>query len=144
MKSARVYLFCSKSNTVGFEVAADPTGKLPVDQAAGLLAMHCLVRGDSPSDYRIMVNAPLNTAGLTKKAEKLLKTGQGIKRDIKLSRRENEVLPRVRRSLTNKEIANELNITERTIKFHVSSLLSKFNVHSRMELVRATAARGSN
>ena len=36
----------------------------------------------------------------------------------------------------NKEIAATLNLSERTVKFHVSSLLSKFRVRGRMELVR--------
>lgn len=40
------------------------------------------------------------------------------------------------RSLANKEIAASLNLSERTVKFHVSSLLSKFRVRGRMELVR--------
>jgi len=39
-------------------------------------------------------------------------------------------------SLANKEIAANLNLSERTIKFHVSSLLAKFRVRGRMELVR--------
>jgi hypothetical protein len=40
------------------------------------------------------------------------------------------------RSLANKEIAASLNLSERTVKFHVSSLLAKFRVRGRMELVR--------
>jgi hypothetical protein len=39
-------------------------------------------------------------------------------------------------SLANKEIAVSLNLSERTVKFHVSSLLAKFRVRGRMELVR--------
>jgi len=40
------------------------------------------------------------------------------------------------KSLANKEIAANLNLSERTVKFHVSSLLAKFRVRGRMELVR--------
>jgi predicted ArsR family transcriptional regulator len=39
----------------------------------------------------------------------------------------------------NKEIASRLNITVRTVKFHVSSLLSKFGVETRAELARRAA-----
>ena len=39
----------------------------------------------------------------------------------------------------NKEIAATLNLSERTVKFHVSSLLAKFSVRGRMELVREAA-----
>jgi DNA-binding CsgD family transcriptional regulator len=57
---------------------------------------------------------------------------------MKLTRREEEVLSGVMRSLVNKEIAASLNLSERTVKFHVSSLLVKFRVRGRMELAEAT------
>jgi predicted ArsR family transcriptional regulator len=43
------------------------------------------------------------------------------------------------RNQANKEIASRLNITVRTVKFHVSSLLSKFGVENRNELARRAA-----
>jgi DNA-binding CsgD family transcriptional regulator len=141
---ANVYLFYEKSSgTAHFQVEAGPDGQFPVDHAAGLLAMHCMVRGQSPSDYLIMVPAdPEHLNGLTEKAQKLLEAGHCVKNSVKLTRREEEVLDGVLRSLANKEIASELNLSERTVKFHVSSLLSKFKVHSRMELMR-DASRNS-
>jgi DNA-binding CsgD family transcriptional regulator len=141
---ANVYLFYEKSSgTAHFQVEAGPDGQFPVDHAAGLLAMHCMVRGQSPSDYLIMVPAdPEQLNGLTEKAQKLLEAGHCVKNSVKLTRREEEVLDGVLRSLANKEIASELNLSERTVKFHVSSLLSKFKVHSRMELMR-DASRNS-
>jgi hypothetical protein len=45
------------------------------------------------------------------------------------------------RSLANKEIAASLNLAERTVKFHVSSLLMKFRVRGRMELAREATRR---
>ena len=141
---ANVYLFYEKSSgTAHFQVEAGPDGQFPVDHAAGFLAMHCMVRGQSPSDYLIMVPAdPEHLNGLTEKAQKLLEAGHCVKNSVKLTRREEEVLDGVLRSLANKEIASELNLSERTVKFHVSSLLSKFKVHSRMELMR-DASRNS-
>jgi len=133
-----VYLFYEKTTgTAHFHVEAGPDGELPVDHAAGLLAMHCMVRGQSPSDYLIMVPAaPENLHDLTRKAQQLLEAGHSVKTSVKLTRREEEVLDGILRSLANKEIASELNLSERTVKFHVSSLLSKFKVRSRMELMR--------
>jgi len=52
-----------------------------------------------------------------------------------LSRREKEVLGTVLENLSNKEIAGRLNISERTVKFHVSNLLSKFSVQRRADLI---------
>ena len=101
-----------------------------------------MVRGQSPSDYLIMVpTAPENLGELTEKAQQLLDAGQSVKTSVKLTRREKEVLDGILRSLANKEIASELNLSERTVKFHVSSLLSKFKVHSRMELMREASQR---
>ena len=139
-----VYLFYEKnSGAAHFHVDAGPDGELPVDHAAGLLAMHCMVRGQSPNDYLIMVPAsPHDLNGLTEKAQKLLEAGQSVKSAVKLTRREDEVLDGILRSLANKEIASELNLSERTVKFHVSSLLAKFKVRSRMELMRE-ASRNS-
>jgi DNA-binding CsgD family transcriptional regulator len=138
-----IYLFYEKtSGTAHFHVEAGPDGELPVDHAAGLLAMHCMVRGQSPCDYLIMVpTAPENLNELTDKAQKLLEAGQNVKSTVKLTRREKEVLDGILRSLANKEIACELNLSERTVKFHVSSLLAKFKVHSRMELMRDASHR---
>jgi DNA-binding NarL/FixJ family response regulator len=79
--------------------------------------------------------------GLTEKAEKLLQAGHSVGSSVKLTRREEEVLGGVMRSLANKEIAASLNLSERTVKFHVSSLLTKFRVRGRMELVREATRR---
>ena len=42
-----------------------------------------------------------------------------------LTRREREVFENMRRGMCNKEIAVELNLSERTVKFHASSLYAK-------------------
>jgi DNA-binding NarL/FixJ family response regulator len=52
-----------------------------------------------------------------------------------LSRREREVLISILNGLTNKEIASDLNISERTVKFHVSRLFQKFGAQRRSDLI---------
>jgi DNA-binding CsgD family transcriptional regulator len=133
-----LYFFYERNTGVShFHVEAGADGRFPVDQAAGLLAMHCLVRGQSPRDYVVMVQAaPDALEGLAEKAEQLLQAGHSVGSSVKLTRREEEVLAGIMRSLANKEIAVSLNLSERTVKFHVSSLLAKFRVRGRMELVR--------
>ena len=82
-----------------------------------------------------MVEAAHKTLGsLTEKAEKLLQAGHSVRSSVKLTRRQEEVYGGVMRSLANKEIAAALNLSERTVKFHVSSLLTKFHVRGRVEL----------
>ena len=71
------YMFHEKNTgTAHFHVEAGPDGELPVDHAAGLLAMQCMVRGRCPSDYLIMVPAaPENLCDIGEKAQKLLEAG---------------------------------------------------------------------
>src|SRR5207247_4659774 len=136
-----LFFFYEKNTGVAhFHVEAGPDGRFPLDQAAGLLAMHCMVRGQSPTDYVVMVQAENEILeGLNEKADKLLEAGKSVHSQIELTRREEEVLAGLMNSLANKEIASNLNLSERTVKFHVSSLLAKFHVRGRMELVREAA-----
>ncbi len=56
-----------------------------------------------------------------------------------LTARENEVLQLLARGLTNRAIAQELGITQHTVKFHVNAIMSKLHAQSRTEaVVRAT------
>jgi DNA-binding CsgD family transcriptional regulator len=136
--TGNLFVFYEKNTgSAHFHVEADSNGQFPVDQAAGLLAMHCMVRGQSPSDYVVMVQADAHVVGgVSERAEKLLQAGHSAKSSVRLTRREEEVLDGILRSLSNKEIASDLNLSERTVKFHVSSLLAKFKVSGRMELIR--------
>ena len=139
------YFFYEKNTGVShFHVEAEPNGQFPVEQAAGLLAMHCMVRGQSPNDYVVMVQAESDfLAGLQEKAGKLLQAGRSVNSAVRLTRREEEVLSGIMRSCANKEIAASLSLSERTVKFHVSSLLAKFGVRGRMELLREASCRST-
>jgi len=53
-----------------------------------------------------------------------------------LTAREMEVLQNMAAGLANKQIALALNISEHTVKFHLSSLYAKLGVSSRTEAVR--------
>jgi DNA-binding CsgD family transcriptional regulator len=134
----QTYVFYEKrSGVTHFRVEAEPDGRLPLDRAAALLAMHCLVRGQSPGDYAVLVESGNEMEdGLKTHAEALLNAGRAVTMPVSLSRREEEVLGGILQSLANKEIASSLNLSERTVKFHVSALLAKFGVRGRMELVR--------
>jgi DNA-binding NarL/FixJ family response regulator len=59
-----------------------------------------------------------------------------------LTDRERQVLQLTAEGLANKQIAAALDISENTVKFHLSSLYAKLGVTSRTEAVRAGARRG--
>jgi DNA-binding NarL/FixJ family response regulator len=59
-----------------------------------------------------------------------------------LTARELEVLRLLAQGLLNKEIARRLAITERTVKFHVSAILSKLGAGNRTEAVSLAAQQG--
>jgi DNA-binding NarL/FixJ family response regulator len=59
-----------------------------------------------------------------------------------LTERERQVLQLTAQGLANKQIAATLEISENTVKFHLSSLYAKLGVTSRTEAVRAGARRG--
>jgi DNA-binding NarL/FixJ family response regulator len=51
-----------------------------------------------------------------------------------LTKREEQVLKCLMQNKANKEIGADLHLSERTVKFHVSSLLAKHKVGSRIDL----------
>jgi DNA-binding CsgD family transcriptional regulator len=55
--------------------------------------------------------------------------------DLPLSKREKEVLQLVLQGKSNKQIALSLDISVRTVEFHLKNIYAKFQVSSRIELI---------
>lgn len=66
--------------------------------------------------------------------------GEGI--EDELTPREQDVLNLMARGFRNKEIAFELHITERTVKFHANAIYRKLDVGGRTEAVSKALQRG--
>ncbi len=62
---------------------------------------------------------------------------------VVLTRREREVAELVGRGLTNRQIASELHLSERTVEKHVANILRKHNLHSREQVAVQMAGRRS-
>lgn len=60
----------------------------------------------------------------------------------RFSEQDKNIIAKITEGLTNKEIAEQLNLSEATIKAHVSRLYRKLNIHNRSQLVALSADNG--
>lgn len=99
---------------------AGAVGYLLKDEAAGVIveAVRGAARGEGYFSPKIAVKVAALARG---------------ERPAGLTEREVEVLRLVAEGLSNKEIADRLQVKERTAEFHVSNVLQKLNVASRVE-----------
>jgi DNA-binding NarL/FixJ family response regulator len=137
VRPKRFVFYDKDSGTERFEVQADTQGRLPVEQAASLMAIHCFARGRTPKDFGVMITAEEDLMNdLLPVAKRLVEASVLKRMPVQLSHRQLEVLEALMEDGSNKEIAARLNISVRTVKFHVSALLEKLNVQSRVGLMR--------
>ena len=109
-------------------------GLLPLDSSEEelLAAIHALHQGLMVSTPAVM--QPLIGQAIAANPEEYL-----VK---ELTEREMEVLELLADGLANKQIALELEISEHTVKFHVSSIYTKLGAANRTEAVRIGARLG--
>lgn len=65
-----------------------------------------------------------------------------VKQQLGLTRREQQLVEMIGRGLTNKEIAQELNVAEQTIKNHVHRMLRKVGASDRLAVVELFRTQG--
>jgi DNA-binding NarL/FixJ family response regulator len=106
-------------------------------------AVGYLLKNMTPEDLMLSVQAVMRGATLFTKnvAEKILRTQEGAlgaQDNIvdRLTRREQDVLNLVMRLMNNQHIAQELGISERTVRNYIHSLYDTFGVEDRMELLQ--------
>lgn len=103
-------------------VALGVKGYVLKDEATEALvdAIHAVQRGDTWFSQSVL--------------EKLSSGAQKVG-EVALTTRELEILKLLRQGLTNKEIAYQLRIAERTVRYHVENLLEKLQARNRPEAV---------
>jgi DNA-binding NarL/FixJ family response regulator len=75
-------------------------------------------------------------------AKVLAQVGSGSRPSSALSAREREVLRLVADGLSNKQVAHTLAITERTVKFHMTSIFNKLGAENRAQATALAIQRG--
>jgi DNA-binding NarL/FixJ family response regulator len=116
-----------------------PPGALDARQPRGWLTQEAGAE-EIAAALRAVTNGMLVVDPTLVRAAELDPAARGGGAIASLSERETQVLGLVAVGLPNKAIGLRLGISEHTVKFHVASLLSKLDAHSRAEAV-ATAAR---
>ena len=104
-----------------------------VGRAQLLEALHAVARGESLLDSKI-------TGGVLDRLKELASAERAP--DDHLSPREREVLALIARGLTNRQIAEQLVISEHTARNHVTSILDKLGFSRRAEAAAYAARLG--
>ena len=60
-----------------------------------------------------------------------------------LTRRQQQLIPLISRGLTNKEIGSQLNISEQTVKNHLSEIMRRTGANDRFQVIDQTGLRGA-
>ncbi|HEX8945613.1 MAG TPA: response regulator transcription factor [Gemmatimonadaceae bacterium] len=63
--------------------------------------------------------------------------------DVRMTRREREVIELIGEGLSNKEIAQRLNIASHTVKSHVRNVMEKLALHTRLQIAAYVRKDGS-
>ena len=140
--SPREFVFVDrKTGKKRFAVKPRADGSLPLEETSSLLAVHCVLRSQTPHDLCVMVAVGRDFIEcLVPRARKLIKACSLELTPIQITARQQQVLRGVFQNLRNKEIAAEINVSERTVKFHIAGLLKKFQVTTRVELMERVGA----
>ncbi len=111
-----------------------------LDRALGAGALGYLLKG-SPIDE---IERAIRTVagGQSYVDPRLASRVLAISTAPRLTAREREVLRLVAGGKSNKEIASALGVSERTIKFHVTSILTKLGAENRAQAAATAAQRG--
>lgn len=64
-----------------------------------------------------------------------IKRCETVKKYTEFSEVENRIIKMIAEEMPNKEIAKNLNYSQRMIEYHISNIIQKLNVHTRVGIV---------
>jgi DNA-binding NarL/FixJ family response regulator len=87
---------------------------------------------------------PLAGSLFTHVIEQALRKGKGVLPDaVRMTKREREIIALIVDGLSNKEIAQRINLSTHTVKSHVHNILEKMALHSRLQIAKYTRDDGA-
>jgi len=112
-------------------VRAGVVGYLLNDASAAdvIAAIRAVVRGEAVCPTQLCRALFDTLAGVRECTAGIQKLG------LRLTRRQQELIPMIARGLSNKEIASELNLSEQTVKNHVHRILRRIGANDRMQVI---------
>jgi DNA-binding CsgD family transcriptional regulator len=138
----RRFVFVNANGLIVYETQVDSKGNFDMEK----MVLNMLLQGFRTTEHfgslRVLVE-PASAEfrnkmrlGASDVLEHIIHTRPGLIVG-ELTPRQREVGAMIGLGMANKEIGHRLNITERTVKFHVSALLHLFSVKGRHELANA-------
>lgn len=116
-----------EAGALGYVSREEPLDRLVYDVRGALVGQACLPRDKLAPILRLLID---RRRADDERAERLRR----------LSRREQEVLTHLAKGMSNDEIATALFLSRATVRTHVQNILTKLEVHSRLEAI--ALARG--
>ena len=117
-----------------------------LDKKANTTELETIIRRVARGEYPInecLLATPTVAEHVLKQFQEMISTGLSVESiTASLTNRETQILNYVAEGNSNKKIAQILNISEQTIKNHVSSILRKLNANDRAHAVVLAMRRG--
>jgi two-component system, NarL family, nitrate/nitrite response regulator NarL len=88
------------------------------------------LRAVARGEYYVTPRLAARILALSKRPQKATDNQEAFP---ELTKREEQILDRVARGLTNKEIAKDLHISEKTVKHYMTNIMQKLQVRNRVE-----------
>lgn len=116
-------------------VRAGTSGCVMLDASADdmVKAIGSVAKGTPPASPRVVTTLFSYVASL--------ESGEYTPPPASLTPREEQILQMIAEGLTNKDIAESLNLQPQTVKNYVHQVLQKLNLHTRLELIKYLRSR---
>ena len=118
------------------EIAEEPFSSDSVNVERNISGVLTLAANDD------QIDAALRAAAAGLKVQQRLHPVVAGEASVSLTARELQILRLIANGEGNKSIAYLLNISQHTVKFHISSIFEKLHVYNRTEAVKAGITRG--